>query len=224
MVNNINIQEYCINKIQRSYMIAFALTNFILLGFYLFIYIGPGVKGGVSLYMQIYLITTLILWLLLYLQEKKLIFKNFNNKNYKSRLSIYLLLNILNGYNIPFLASSGYVFYFSGSRDDAKDYWFILLGLICISFLGLFLFCFSNFEMFGKKKNNFISFMGLLIILLSIIVMLHVSFIVPVESEENRTIWMGVIALLCAHLMAGRVLFYLSVLIFDIKEEGLQIN
>lgn len=66
--------------------------------------------------------------------------------------------------------------------------------------------------------------MGLLIILLSIIVMLHVSFIVPVESEENRTIWMGVIALLCAHLMVGRVLFYLSALIFDIKEEGLRIN
>ena len=52
--------------------------------------------------MKIYLAISLLLWLILYLQEKGKILENFNRNNYKRRVCTYMLINILAGYNIPF--------------------------------------------------------------------------------------------------------------------------
>ena len=57
--------------------------------------------GTVPNYMKIYLAISLLLWLILYLQEKGKILENFNRNNYK-RVCTYMLINILAGYNIPF--------------------------------------------------------------------------------------------------------------------------
>ena len=58
--------------------------NFIIFALYYFIYAGPGIKGNIPLYMKIYLIGSLLLWLILYLQEREYIFKNFNRVIIKS--------------------------------------------------------------------------------------------------------------------------------------------
>ena len=114
--------------------------NFIIFAIYYFIYSGPGIKGNMPLYMKIYLIVSLLLWLILYLQEREYIFKNYNRKNYKFRVAIYMSINLLSGYNTPFLISTAYAFYFADSRDDTFTYWLLICGLIIVSAIGLFYF------------------------------------------------------------------------------------
>ena len=196
--------------------------NFIIFAFYYFIYSGPGIKGNMPLYI-IYLIVSLLLWLILYLQEREYIFKNYNRKNYKFRVAIYMSINLLSGYNIPFLISSAYAFYFADSRDDTFTYWLLICGLIIVSAIGLFLFCLGEFEMFGIQNGSFIRVIGILTILLSFGLLLYVSLILPVDSEENQTIWMGMIMLFCSHLLIGRTYFYLGLLNYDISEDGLKL-
>lgn len=175
------------------------------------------------LYMKIYLIVSLLLWLILYLQEREYIFKNYNRKNYKFRVATYMSINLLSGYNIPFLISSAYAFYFADSRDDTFTYWLLICGLIIVSAIGLFLFCLGEFEMFGIQNGSFIRMIGILTILLSFGLLLYVSLILPVVSEENQTIWMGMIMLFCSHLLIGRTYFYLGLLNYDISEDGLKL-
>ena len=219
----INIQKKAIETIQHSHLIGFSLVNFIIFAFYFFIYEGPGIKGSMPLYMKVYLIVSLLLWLLLYLQEREYIFKNFNQSNYKNRVITYMIINLLSGYNIPFLISSAYAFYFANSRDDTFTYWLLIGGLIIISALGLFLFCLGEFEMFGIKNGSFIRIIGILIVLITFGTLLYLSFVVPVDSEENRTIWMGMIMLFCSHMFIGRSYFYLGLLNYNIKEEGVKL-
>lgn len=47
--------------------------------------------------------------------------------------------------------------------------------------------------MFGIQNGSFIRMIGILTILLSFGLLLYVSLILPVDSEENQTIWMGMI-------------------------------
>ena len=58
-----NLQK-AIESIQHSHLIGLSLVNFIIFAFYYFIYTGPGIKGHMPLYMKIYLIGSLLLWLL----------------------------------------------------------------------------------------------------------------------------------------------------------------
>ncbi|MFB2003786.1 DUF5079 family protein [Staphylococcus aureus] len=218
-----NLQKRSIESIQHSHLIGLSLVNFIIFALYYFIYAGPGIKGNIPLYMKIYLIGSLLLWLILYLQEREYIFKNFNRSNYKIRVVTYMTINLLSGYNIPFLISSAYAFYFGDSREDTFTYWLLICGLIIVSAIGLFFFCLGEFEMFGIQSGSFIRMFGILVILLSFGLLLYVSLIVPVDSEENRTIWMGMIMLFCSHLLVGRTYFYLGLLEYDIKEEGLNL-
>ena len=51
-----------------------------------------------------------------------------------------MTINLLSGYNIPFLISSAYAFYFADSRDDTFTYWLLICGIITISAIGLFFF------------------------------------------------------------------------------------
>ncbi|MCE3022113.1 DUF5079 family protein [Staphylococcus pasteuri] len=218
-----NLQVLSINNIKNSYLIGFALVNFIIFGFYLFMYKVVGVTGHIPTYMKVYLIISLILWLLLYLQEKGKIFANFNKYNYKSRIIIYFIINILAGYNVPYLMSSAYVFFYSGSEDSVFEYWLLIGVIILISLLGLFLFCYSEFEMFGNQQNTLIKLIGILIVIASLIGLIYVSIIAPADFEEGRVIWVGCIFLMCIHVLVGRSFFYLAVLINDIKEEGLKL-
>ena len=71
--------------------------------------------------------------------------------------------------------------------------------------------------MFGIQKGSFIRMIGILIVLLSFGLLLYVSLIVPVDSEENRTIWMGMIMLFCSHMLIVRTYFYLGLLDYDIR-------
>ena len=96
-----NLQILSINNIKNSYLIGFALVNFIIFAFYIFLYCFIGMEGTVPNYMKIYLAISLLLWLILYLQEKKGK-ENFNRNNYKREVCTYMLINILAGYNIPF--------------------------------------------------------------------------------------------------------------------------
>ncbi|MHC9400616.1 DUF5079 family protein [Staphylococcus epidermidis] len=218
-----NLQKKSIESIQHSYLIGLSLVNFIIFGLYYFIYSVPGIRGNMPLYMKIYLIVSLLLWLILYLQEREYIFKNYNRKNYKFRVATYMSINLLSGYNIPFLISSAYAFYFADSRDDTFTYWLLICGLIIVSAIGLFLFCLGEFEMFGIQNGSFIRMIGILTILLSFGLLLYVSLILPVVSEENQTIWMGMIMLFCSHLLIGRTYFYLGLLNYDISEVGLKL-
>ncbi|MDU9352127.1 DUF5079 family protein [Staphylococcus warneri] len=218
-----NLQKKSIETIQHSHLIGLSLVNFIIFAFYYFIYSGPGIKGNIPLYMKIYLIVSLLLWLILYLQEREYIFKNFNGSNYKIRVVTYMTINLLSGYNIPFLISSAYAFYFADSRDDTFTYWLLICGIIIVSAIGLFFFCLGEFEMFGIKNGEFIRIIGIILVLLSFGLLLYVSFIVPIDSEENRTIWMGMIMLFCSHLLIGRTYFYLGLLDYDIREDGVKL-
>lgn len=218
-----NLQKKSIETIQHSHLIGLSLVNFIIFAFYYFIYSGPGIKGNIPLYMKIYLIVSLLLWLILYLQEREYIFKNFNGSNYKIRVVTYMTINLLSGYNIPFLISSAYAFYFADSRDDTFTYWLLICGIIIVSAIGLFFFCLGEFEMFGIKNGGFIRIIGIILVLLSFGLLLYVSFIVPIDSEENRTIWMGMIMLFCSHLLIGRTYFYLGLLDYDIREDGVKL-
>ena len=60
--------------------------NFIIFAFYYFIYSGPGIKGNMPLYMKIYLIVSLLLWLILYLQEREYILRTIIEKIISSEL------------------------------------------------------------------------------------------------------------------------------------------
>lgn len=219
-----NLQNKAIESIQHSHLIGLSLVNFIIFAFYYFIYAGPGIKGVMPLYMKIYLIVSLLLWLLLYLQEREYIFKNYNRKNYKFRVAIYMTINLLSGYNIPFLISSAYAFYFADSRYDTFTYWLLICGIITVSAIGLFFFCLGEFQMFGIQNGSFIRMIGILIVLLSFGLLLYISLIVPVDSEENRTIWMGMIMLFCSHMLIVRTYFYLGLLDYDIREDGVKLQ
>ena len=134
-----------------------------------------------------------------------------------------MTINLLSGYNIPFLISSAYAFYFADSRDDTYTYWLLICGIITVSAIGLF-FCLGEFQMFGIQKGSFIRMIGILIVLLSFGLLLYVSLIVPVDSEENRTIWMGMIMLFCSHMLIVRTYFYLGLLDYDIREDGVKLQ
>ena len=60
--------------------------NFIIFAFYYFIYSGPGIKGNMPLYMKIYLIVSLLLRLILYLQEREYILRTIIEKIISSEL------------------------------------------------------------------------------------------------------------------------------------------
>ena len=77
---------------------------------FIYFYIALLVWRNSPNYMKIYLAISLLLWLILYLQEKGKILENFNRNNYKRRVCTYMLINILAGYNIPFLISSADIF------------------------------------------------------------------------------------------------------------------
>lgn len=155
-----NLQVLSINNIKNSYLIGFALVNFIIFAFYIFLYCFIGMEGTVPNYMKIYLAISLFLWLILYLQEKGKILADFNRNNYKKRVFVYMLINILAGYNIPFLISSADIFYYSGVDGEAFKYWIIIASIILISMTGLFIFCYSEFEMFGNKQYIVLKILG----------------------------------------------------------------
>ncbi|SCS66888.1 DUF5079 family protein [Staphylococcus caeli] len=222
-MDNKEIQIKCMETIRNSYLIGFALVNFIIFGFYMFIYFVAGVKGQVPMYMWVYLVVSLLLWLLLYLQEKGIILKNYNKDNYKKRIASYYFINLLAGYNIPFLISSGYVFYFSGSRADAFTYWLIIAGLIVLSAIGLFVFCDGEFGVINDLGRGIKKLLGFILVLISFISLFYLSLILPVDSEENKMIWMGMIMLFCAHLLIARTYFFLAFLRVEIKEHGKQL-
>ena len=218
-----NLQVLSINNIKNSYLIGFALVNFIIFAFYIFLYCFIGMEGTVPNYMKIYLTISLLLWLILYLQEKGKILDNFNRNNYKRRVCTYMLINILAGYNIPFLISSADIFYYSGVDGDAFKYWIIIAGIILISITGLFIFCYSEFEMFGNKQNVILKILGVFLVLLSFIALIYISFVSPSDSGESKVIWVGCFFLFGVHIIMVRVFFYLAVLIDDIKEDGMKL-
>lgn len=180
-------------------------------------------EGTVPNYMKIYLAISLFLWLILYLQEKGKILADFNRNNYKKRVFVYMLINILAGYNIPFLISSADIFYYSGVDGKAFKYWIIIASIILISMTGLFIFCYSEFEMFGNKQYIVLKILGVFLILLSFIALIYISFISPSDSGESKVIWVGCFFLFGVHIIIGRVYFYLAVLMNDIREDGLKL-
>lgn len=218
-----NLQVLSINNIKNSYLIGFALVNFIIFAFYIFLYCFIGMEGTVPNYMKIYLAISLFLWLILYLQEKGKILADFNRNNYKKRVFVYMLINILAGYNIPFLISSADIFYYSGVDGEAFKYWIIIASIILISMTGLFIFCYSEFEMFGNKQYIVLKISGVFLILLSFIALIYISFISPSDSGESKVIWVGCFFLFGVHIIMGRVYFYLAVLMNDIREDGLKL-
>ncbi|KEI47626.1 membrane-associated HD superfamily phosphohydrolase [Staphylococcus epidermidis] len=218
-----NLQVLSINNIKNSYLIGFALVNFIIFAFYIFLYCFIGMEGTVPNYMKIYLAISLLLWLILYLQEKGKILADFNRNNYKKRVCIYMLINILAGYNIPFLISSADIFYYSGVDGEAFKYWIIIASIILISMTGLFIFCYSEFEMFGNKQYIVLKISGVFLILLSFITLIYISFISPSDSGKSIVIWVGCFFLFGVHIIMGRVYFYLAVLMNDIREDGLKL-
>lgn len=218
-----NLQVLSINNIKNSYLIGFALVNFIIFAFYIFLYCFIGMEGTVPNYMKIYLAISLLLWLILYLQEKGKILADFNRNNYKKRVFVYMLINILAGYNIPFLISSADIFYYSGVDGEAFKYWIIIASIILISMTGLFIFCYSEFEMFGNKQYIVLKISGVFLILLSFITLIYISFISPSDSGKSIVIWVGCFFLFGVHIIMGRVYFYLAVLMNDIREDGLKL-
>lgn len=149
---------------------------------------------------------SLILWLLLYLQEKGKLLRNYNNKSYKPKLISYFLVNL-----------------FSGSRDDTFVYWLVLAGLIIMSASGLFLFCCGEFSIFSEKNNTIEKLCGIILIVLSFIMLFYLSMTVPRESEENKIIWMAMIMLFCVHLLIGRSYFYLALFNMYAKDNGVDL-
>ncbi|APT16803.1 MULTISPECIES: DUF5079 family protein [Staphylococcus] len=222
-MNKENLQVLSINNIKNSYLIGFALVNFIIFAFYIFLYCFIGMEGTVPNYMKIYLAISLFLWLILYLQEKGKILADFNRNNYKKRVCVYMLINILAGYNIPFLISSADIFYYSGVDVEAFKYWIIIASIILISMTGLFIFCYSEFEMFGNKQYIVLKISGVFLILLSFIALIYISFISPSDSGKSIVIWVGCFFLFGVHIIMGRVYFYLAVLMNDIREDGLKL-
>lgn len=218
-----NLQVLSINNIKNSYLIGFALVNFIIFAFYIFLYCFIGMEGTVPNYMKIYLAISLFLWLILYLQEKGKILADFNRNNYKKRVFVYMLINILAGYNIPFLISSADIFYYSGVDGEAFKYWIIIASIILLSLTGFFIFCYSEFEMFGNKQYIVLKILGVFLILLSFIALIYISFISPSDSGESKVIWVGCFFLFGVHIIMGRVYFYLAVLMNDIREDGLKL-
>ena len=81
----VNLQK-SIESIQHSHLIGLSLVNFIIFAFYYFIYSGPGIKGNMPLYMKIYLIVSLLLRLILYLQEREYILRTIIEKIISSEL------------------------------------------------------------------------------------------------------------------------------------------
>ena len=81
----VNLQK--INRINSTFtfnrIIISEFHYFCILLFYIF---RPRYKGNMPLYMKIYLIVSLLLWLILYLQEREYIFKNYNRKIISSEL------------------------------------------------------------------------------------------------------------------------------------------
>ncbi|ADC88046.1 hypothetical protein SLGD_01958 [Staphylococcus lugdunensis HKU09-01] len=47
--------------------------------------------------------------------------------------------------------------------------------------------------------------------------------IIPVDSEENRTIWVGILFMIAVHILVARSFFYLGLLNSSIKEDELQL-
>ena len=81
----VNLQK--INRINSTFTFnRIIISEFHYFAFYYFIYSGPGIKGNMPLYMKIYLIVSLLLRLILYLQEREYIFKNYNRKIISSEL------------------------------------------------------------------------------------------------------------------------------------------
>ena len=88
---------------------------------------------------------------------------------------------------------------------------------------GLFIFCYSEFEMFGNKQYIVLKILGVFLILLSFIALIYISFISPSDSGESKVIWVGCFFLFGVHIIMGRVYFYLAVLMNDIREDGLKL-
>ena len=58
-------------------------------------------------------------------------------------------------------------------------------------------------------------------IILSTIGLIYFSLIIPVDSEENRTIWVGILFMIAVHILVARSFFYLGLVNSSIKEDEL---
>ena len=75
--------------------------------------------------------------------------------------------------------------------------------------------------MFGNKQNVILK-SGVFLVLLSFIALIYISFVSPSDSGESKVIWVGCFFLFGVH-NNGTSIFYLAVLIDDIKEDGMKL-
>ena len=78
----VNLQK-SIESIQHSHLIGLSLVNFIIFAFYYFIYSGP---GNMPLYMKIYLIVSLLLWLIFIYKNASIFLRTIIEKIISSEL------------------------------------------------------------------------------------------------------------------------------------------
>ncbi|RIM32914.1 DUF5079 family protein, partial [Staphylococcus caprae] len=89
-------------------------------------------------------------------------------------------------------------------------YWIYILITYIFSWIGLHLFCISEFEIIQTTINGLLKIIGIIIALASIVSILYLSFIVPRTAEENKFIWASIIALIAVYAILIRSYFNYS--------------
>ncbi|MCI2954282.1 DUF5079 family protein [Staphylococcus caprae] len=157
----------------------------------------------------IYLICFFVFWIIInflsFIQERK---KKVNIS--KSSIIRYFVINTLCGYSLVIIVATLYFIGATVNNFNVGEYWIYILITYIFSWIGLHLFCISEFEIIQTTINGLLKIIGIIIALASIVSILYLSFIVPRTAEENKFIWASIIALIAVYAILIRSYFNYS--------------
>ncbi|MCM3518695.1 DUF5079 family protein [Staphylococcus xylosus] len=197
-----------LKKIKLAYITPFSIViNFLILIFYIVPYFVADRDEPLPLYIIVFILFWLTCVVLSLIQEKRY------RKVKISKMSAirYLIVNVLCAYVMPLSVSTIYVFASELMTIHAFNIWLSLLMCTFISWLGMHMLLFSEFQIGMLFKNAIFKWLGILFMLGGFIYIAYLGFHVPIYDEDsNKFIWLSLIVLIASHAYMIRPYFNLG--------------
>ncbi|SCS66602.1 DUF5079 family protein [Staphylococcus caeli] len=197
-----------LKNIKLAYITPFSIViNILILIFYIVPFFVSGNGDALPLYLIVFIVFWLTCVVVSLIQEKRY------RKVKVSKISAirYLITNILCAYVIPLAVSTIYVFASELMNIHAFDIWLSLVMSTFLSWLGMHMILFSEFQIGVLFKNRIFKLLGLLLVIGGFIYVAYLGFYVPMYDEEsNKFIWISLIILIASHAYMIRPYFNLG--------------
>ncbi|MBW0767850.1 MULTISPECIES: DUF5079 family protein [Staphylococcaceae] len=197
-----------LKKIKLAYITPFSIViNFLILFFYIVPFFVADKDEPLPLYIIIFIAFWLMCVVVSLIQEKR------HSKVKISKISVirYLIVDILSAYVMPLALSTIYVFASELMSINAFNIWLSLLVCTFISWLGMHMFLFSEFQIGVLFKKSIFKLLGILLMIVGFIYIAYLGFHVPIYDEDsNKFIWLSLIVIIASHAFMIRPYFNLG--------------